>query len=147
MKKVFVIFVAILLSATVLFTGCANDEVLSDSGLVSGDTEVIAYDFEPLTFYSFDDFVDAIVNIDAEADMHNLSGIDHYYIPAESIKNISLDAITVKERYVCLYYYLDDLTGVKYSSADDAEIARISNTIKLEWTRKDDGETLLSNTI
>jgi hypothetical protein len=130
-----------------LSTGCANGESLEESAFANESDSIVAYDFEPLTFYSFDDFVESIIENDVGSDMYNLSGLAYYYIPSEAITGITLETITVNERYVCLYYYLEDLRNKNYSSADEEEIARIANTVKLEWVRNADGESLLSNTI
>jgi hypothetical protein len=147
MKYRFLIKLCIIIIIFSLLTGCANSESLEESAFANESNSIVAYDFEPLTFYSFDDFIDSIVEIDAGSDMYNLSDLAYYYTPSESIAGITLETITVNERYVCLYYYLEDLSNKNYPSADDEEIARIANTVKLEWVRNADGESLLSNTI
>ena len=122
----------------------------SPEPMAQDEGHVIAYDFEPLTFYSFDSLTASIEEMrgNATEDIHNLGGIEHLYIPAAaSLQELMLDAITVKERYVCIYYYLEELDFSKFETADEEEIARISNTVKLEWTRNEDGSALLANTV
>ena len=42
---------------------------------------------------------------------------------------------------------MEELDFSEFETADEEEIARISNTVKLEWTRNEDGSALLANTV
>ena len=147
MRKRYILVAIVIICYTItLLTGCGRS--IRDNDIAKEQDGMVAYDFEPMTFYSFDGFVDSIVHVNVNLeDMYNLSGINYYYIPSGLFTGITLDAITVKERYVCLYYYYEDLCNTDFPSADDEEIARIANTLKLEWVRNAVGEELLSNTI
>ena len=148
MKRGFpLILTAMFLIACAAFTGCANNNTVQESGGINGNSGLVIPDTEALVFYSFDDFAHSIAEADAENDICNLVGLDYYYIPPESISNIALDAITVQERYVCIYYQLNNLNSMEASSAHEEEMAGIANTVKLEWVRDARGEELLENTI
>jgi hypothetical protein len=130
----------------VLF-GCHQNDTSQTDNTLENNNGGVSYSFEPLIFYSQDDLITAVNEINPEDDMYNLSELDFYYLPTNLISEATLDAITVKDRYVCVYYFLTDMEINDYSSADEEEIARISNTIKLEWIRNEIGEDLLRNTV
>lgn len=137
----------LLLSALLITAGCSTDSAFEESGIIEDGDNIVAYDFEPITFYSFIDFENAIYSDKTDNDIYDISSISYYYLPSEYFNNLYLDAITVKQRYVCLYYYLEDLTGKFFDSVDEEEIARINNTVKLEWIRNEIGDDLLKNTV
>jgi len=140
----------IIVILCVFLSACSGNSALHEDDMAQDEGHVIAYDFEPLTFYSFDSLTASIEEMrgNATEDIHNLGGIEHLYIPAAaSLQELMLDTITVKERYVCIYYYLEELDFSEFETADEEEIARISNTVKLEWTRNEDGSALLANTV
>lgn len=148
MKKMKLRFPALLVVLCIFLSACSENSALHENDVTHNEGHVAAYDFEPLTFYSFDSLTASIKEIKGNTaeDIHNLRGIDYFYIPAAPLQNLMLDAITVKERYVCIYYYLEELDFSAFKTVDEEEIARICNTVKLEWTRNEDGSKLLANT-
>ena len=148
MKRGFpLILTAMFLIACAAFTGCADSSAPQESGGINETPSLGIPHTEALAFYSFDEFVHSIAEADAENDIYNLAGLEYYYIPSDSISNIALDAITVQERYVCIYYHLNTPNSTEASSAPEEETAGIANTVKLEWFRDAQGEELLENTI
>lgn len=109
--------------------------------------------FGPLTYQSEAEFAEAVTNSAAEGtdalyDDYNLANIDFYYRPpSELIKDATLETINVKDLYVTLYYYLEELDETKYEDSLELDIARIENTVKLEWIRRENGEEWLANDI
>lgn len=100
-----------------------------------------------IEFSSVEDFISAVQSTDANDNTSILHDVDHFYLPLNFITEAHLNTIVVSERYICLYYSLNEINPDGYISADEEEIARISSTIKFEWTRNADGNTLLSNTV
>ena len=160
-SKLLLIGFSSLLLLSILLAGCSNNEAASlnvktsdsipvddaahPSDTAPAETIMLSASYEPLTFYSFDEFADAVAKATPENDMYHLSDISYYYVPSFHIANVTLDAILVKDRYVCFYYYLENLNTKEFSSPDTAEIALISNTIKLEWVRNANGNASLEH--
>ena len=54
--KSFMVCALFILIAGALLGGCAEKEQAASSGMILEEESIVAYDFEPLTFYSFDEF-------------------------------------------------------------------------------------------
>lgn len=151
MKKYIKIWVPVLFVVIlcIFLSSCNGDASLHEGPAAQDESGVVENNFEPLTFYSFDSLTASITEkkASAEEDIHNLKELDHLYVPTMPLQEMVLDAITVRDRYVCIYYCLEALDSSEVEAPDDEEIARISNTVKLEWVRNEDGEELLTNTI
>lgn len=146
LNKRMILALSLVAMFLVLF-GCRQNEASLTSNDMENNFGRVSYSFEPLIYYSQEELIAAVNEINPEDDMYNLSGLDFYYLPTNLISEATLDAITVKDRYVCVYYFMANMDLKDFSSADEEEIARISNTIKLEWIRNEIGEDLLKNTI
>ncbi len=119
----------------------------SSEGATANISNTLAVAYEPLEIVSFEGISEAKKNFDAKNDIYKLNDLEFYYIPSHIASRAKLDAILIKESYVCIYYYLKDLNFKRFENPDEEEIERIENTIKLEWTRNADGDELLINTI
>ena len=141
MKRISSILLAILMLLPVIFTSCANKS-----------SNLSTPSFAPLVFDSFEEFEQAVRNakdgkeIEGYSDdMYNLAGLDFYYKPKYFLEDVELIFISVKNRYVCLFYEINELISKDnprpYSREEEAE--RIKRTIKLEWVRNVNGQGLL----
>ena len=120
--------------------GCSREDI-------TANTDNLGVDYEPLRITSSEGINEAKKNVNVKNDIYNLKALEFYYVPSDIITDAKLDAILIKDRYVCSYYYLKELDFESFENSDEEEIARIENTIKLEWIRNADGEELLKNTI
>jgi len=117
------------------------------SASVTDDTPTdVSASHLPSAYNSYEEFESA-VRTSKDDDIYNLAAIEYYYLPKNFMDIGKLETILVKDRYVCVYYSLVDLDYDGYKNPDEREIARISNTIKLEWVRNVDGPLLLESTV
>lgn len=133
----------VLLALCLIFlAGCSEVEpYVEDTGAF----------LSPAEFYSFEDFESAILSARQDPACeyaqpgYAMDQITSYFLPAYFENTLNLDAICVKARYVCIYYYLEDLSGTAFASAEEAEAAVIANTVQLEWRRVDDAAAELAS--
>lgn len=136
MKSLKLLGLCLLLFVSLL-SGCSQE---------GPNTENIGAFIAPVEFYSFDSFEAAIQaaknDQDSEyaLDDYALDELTEYYIPTYFGNSLNLDAICVKKRYVCIYYYLQDLSEMSFETAEQEEAAIIANTVKFEWRRVDDAK-------
>ncbi len=105
-------------------------------------------DYGPLTVSSLEELNALIQTVDPKEDKYNLNDLKQCYIPSDitAVAEAVLSHINIEASYVCLYYNTLPESIVKQDS-DEAEIERLSNTIKLAWVRTADGSELLKNDI
>lgn len=140
MKRLLCLIILIFV-LIITVVGCSRKDISATA------TDNLAIDYEPLEIMSFEGINEAKKNVDVKNDIYNLNALEFYYVPSDIITDAKLNAIRIKDRYVCIYYYLNELDFESFENSDEKEIARIENTIKLEWIRNADGGELLKNTI
>jgi len=115
-------------------------------------------EFEPLEFSSVDELKQSVndvllsrkseftENYSHLISMYNFKDLTAYYEPAFLPETAKLKGIYIKDRYVAVYYTLDD-TDITFESETDSAIHAIKNIYLLEWNRYENGQQLLDNTI
>jgi hypothetical protein len=78
---------------------------------------------------------------------NGLDSLPFYYTSKVATDIASLDSILAASRYIISSYSLAPLDSIAFETPDDEEIARLSVTISLEWTRDSKGGQLLENAI
>ncbi len=152
----------ILIIFIFLFAGCSNSDVkqnnsqqmtddVKPSANTSGaplETYQTEADDGPLEVTSFEELEQKISGA-SKNDGYGLDSLQFYYVPTELVElyNAKIDTIYIRERYVALYYYINDFDESKVKDIYERENGVLSNTIKLVWTRNEDGNLLLKNTI
>lgn len=131
--------------------GCTSEKIYDDNNYPAESVnESISASYAALKITSFEEIAEETKKATPDSDIYNLNELVFYYVPAEIIvkSQATLNAIFIKDRYVSIHYDLNKLPENKsFKDIAEAEAARLTNTIKLVWTRNADGEKLLCNTI
>ncbi len=136
-----------------VLTGCSVNTDAQNTNIPIDNPEATVTGYsdpqvDAFTVRSFEELNNAVKSDNAKSDV-NLKGLNYYYTPADIVDNTnaSIDSIRVTARYVSQYFSIKKVDYEEFQSSGDAEVARLSNTIKLTWTRSEDGKLLLSTRI